>query len=276
MFREFQYGNNVEDVFKYIAREAYSIPKRDRQKTIVGLRTEFEFYNTLGKELNLEPALDYSNHVDFTGVMDGKLTRIDVTTNQDFKNMKDYLPFVDCGQSRYVALKLGNNKFKLISMNFPPCPKDDGGRLFDIVLLSEIGGTEKRPFEGSLTQYVIRACSVEPEYHNEFVATYEGFGSAPSYVDDERLEFYMGQDFFTHSKAEIEVIRKKEIDRIVDSYVRFFKSTTKANVVILAEDEYFFVTNIKDYDGFTGTKIWWIEDVVKNSVSEYDFDNIIF
>jgi hypothetical protein len=62
---------------------------------VFGLDAELEFYNAFKKNLQLVPTLDCGDHTDFVGMLNGQLTRFDVTTNVSSKQKywKDYLRY---------------------------------------------------------------------------------------------------------------------------------------------------------------------------------------
>lgn len=56
-----------------------------------GVDVETRFYHRFRNSLNLVPALDCGDHTDFVGLVDGQLTRYDVTANLQNKTESDYV-----------------------------------------------------------------------------------------------------------------------------------------------------------------------------------------
>ena len=69
-----------------------------------GLQAELEFFARHERDYRLTPALDVGDAVDFTGEIDGKMNRIDVTTNINFKELKAYEPFQETGHRYRIAV----------------------------------------------------------------------------------------------------------------------------------------------------------------------------
>lgn len=89
----------------------------------VGLKAELEFFNRYKRDYLLTSALDAGDHVDFTGSIDGRSVRFDVTTNINYKEYKDYEPFLTEGYDYRIAL-LDRNNFEVIDvldLAFPRC-----------------------------------------------------------------------------------------------------------------------------------------------------------
>src|SRR3954462_6803115 len=57
-----------------------------------GLNAELTFYERHRKDFGLVPALDAADAPAFAGVIDGRMHRIDVTTNLNYKQLESYEP----------------------------------------------------------------------------------------------------------------------------------------------------------------------------------------
>lgn len=57
----------------------------------IGVDLELKFYNDYKMKLDLVPALDCGDKVDFVGCIKGRLVRIDVTSKKSLKDYKAYL-----------------------------------------------------------------------------------------------------------------------------------------------------------------------------------------
>ena len=62
---------------------------------VIGLDAELEFYHTFKGKYQLVPSLDCGDHTDFVGMLNGQLTRFDVTTNVSSKqkHWKNYIRY---------------------------------------------------------------------------------------------------------------------------------------------------------------------------------------
>lgn len=102
-----------------------------------GLKTELNFYNKNQINLNLIVAADVADHTDFSGVIDKKPFRIDVTSNLNYKELKTYEPLQRISEARYKIILASEDGDidEIIDINFPFCPVCQEGRLIDIGVL---------------------------------------------------------------------------------------------------------------------------------------------
>jgi hypothetical protein len=102
-----------------------------------GLDAEVRFFEQYRRELQLVPSLDAGDATDFSAVIDGRMHRIDVTTNLDYKELASYEPLQAQGEPYKIAVFDGTN-FELVDVNFPFCEHCSGGRVLPTgVLLGE-------------------------------------------------------------------------------------------------------------------------------------------
>jgi len=80
-----------------------------------GLKAELEFFERYRKEYQLTPALDVGDATDFTGEIDRKYHRIDVTTNVAFKKLGTYEPF-QADDYRYRIAVWDGHDFELVDI----------------------------------------------------------------------------------------------------------------------------------------------------------------
>ncbi len=106
-------------------------------KGFAGLKAEFEFYKNYDSEFNLTLSLDAGDHTDFSGIVDNKPFRIDVTTNENFKKLSDYEPFQKKGKLYKIAIiDKDNGSLKdLIDINFPFCESCGTHRIFRFTIV---------------------------------------------------------------------------------------------------------------------------------------------
>jgi hypothetical protein len=102
-----------------------------------GLDAELRFFEQYRGKLQLVPSLDAGDATDFSAVIDGRMHRIDVTTNLDYKKLAAYEPLQALGEPYKIAVFDGTT-FELVDVNFPFCEHCDGGRVFPTgILLGE-------------------------------------------------------------------------------------------------------------------------------------------
>ncbi len=133
-------------------------------KSYIGLKAELKFYEKYKKEYALTVAGDTGEHADFSGVIDKKPIRFDVTTNLDYKKFKDYEPFLGDG-IKYNLAFFDKNNFELIdvlSLAFQSC--HCGGFLIpSLLLLPENTSLHGRP-NGTYDQILFEVCTHCYEY----------------------------------------------------------------------------------------------------------------
>lgn len=127
-----------------------------------GLNAELEFFIQHGRDYRLIPALDSGDATDFAGEMNGRMFRIDVTTNMAFKKLETYEPYQTNGALYKLAL-FADGKFEIIDINFPFCPKCNIGRVFSFGILH---GPNHRngALSGTNDQAMIEVCGSCGEY----------------------------------------------------------------------------------------------------------------
>jgi hypothetical protein len=134
----------------------------------VGLRAELNFYIGYIKEFKLSVAADVGDHTDFSGFLGSETYRFDVTTNADYKKLKDYEPLQKSVDAKYkIAIVNQNGDLdELIDINFPFCSECEEGRLMDIGIL--LGENHNSHGESQWTndQVLIGACG-HCDYFNE-------------------------------------------------------------------------------------------------------------
>ncbi len=111
---------NSYDKSKFFLKDPrYSELKYTAKK---GLLAELYFYSKYKKEFKLTPALDCGDKTDFTGEIESRLSRIDVTTNLSYKSRGDYSEFVHDGFAFWlVEVDFESNDITFIPLHFPQC-----------------------------------------------------------------------------------------------------------------------------------------------------------
>lgn len=99
----FNKDHDLEKALSYIESQRTYLGKL----STAGLKGELVFYSLFMKEYSLTPANDYGINADFVGLINGKLYRIDVTTNAQYKD-----PFKYEG-----VMQLSNINYKIAEMD---------------------------------------------------------------------------------------------------------------------------------------------------------------
>lgn len=160
----FSVANNPEKGFN-LARQYLDETYRAKlgPRSYAGLSAELQFYERHQNEFHLTVAGDMGEHADFAGMYGGKPTRFDVTTNLEYKNLRNYEPFVGKGIFYKVAL-LDKSNFEIvdiIDLAFEPC--SCGGRLIPFVTIFEYIGWK----DEGLAMTVCSKCKAINEVNGE-------------------------------------------------------------------------------------------------------------
>ncbi len=159
--------NKVKDItFSLLNRDgtlkAYSY--LESQKNVLpdkawwGLKGELDFYVGYKYKYSLTPSLDYGIKCDFVGMIEkGQMCRIDVTTNINFKKLKDYDPIQQRDKMLYKIVVMDKESGKIddiFDLNF--LPDDHGGKLFDVALFmptdyNDHGDPRNNPYQRIVT-----------------------------------------------------------------------------------------------------------------------------
>ena len=78
-----KYG--IDKTLEYL--EGYKV--KLESPSYIGLKAEINFYKKKCKEFDLVVAADVGDHTDFSGRLGSQSYRFDVTTNADYKKLKD-------------------------------------------------------------------------------------------------------------------------------------------------------------------------------------------
>lgn len=136
----FSTANNPNKGFS-VARsymeETYS--KKLDTRSYKGLMAELNFYEKYRKEFGLTVAGDMGEHADFAGTFGSQTTRFDVTTNINYKNFRDYEPYLGEGIAYKIAL-MDHKNFEIIDvfdLAFKRCDCCGGYLIPSIILLNQ-------------------------------------------------------------------------------------------------------------------------------------------
>lgn len=128
-----------------------------------GLDAEFRFFEQFRRELQLVPSLDAGDATDFSAVIDGRMHRIDVTTNLDYKELASYEPLQALGESYKIAVFDGTG-FELVDVNFPFCEHCDGGRVLPTAILLGENHNAHGDSQWSNDQLLLEICGACGQY----------------------------------------------------------------------------------------------------------------
>ena len=129
-------------------------------RNYVGLKGELNFYDKYRKEFNLVIGADHGDHTDFCGIMGGEMIRFDVTTNADYKKLKDYEKLQKETDAKYkIVVMRDGDVDEIIDINFPFCEECEKGRIMDIAFLLGENISPKGDQLFSYDQILVGACN---------------------------------------------------------------------------------------------------------------------
>ncbi|MGM0561693.1 MAG: hypothetical protein ACQETX_11570 [Pseudomonadota bacterium] len=123
-----------------------------------GLKAELDFFERYRYTYQLTPALDVGDATDFVGEIDGRMQRIDVTTNIKFKKLETYEPFQTDGHLYRIAVWDGGD-FELVDINFPFCDDCGDGRILPTGILLGENYNRHGESQWSHDQNLVMICS---------------------------------------------------------------------------------------------------------------------
>lgn len=260
------------DAFEYLEKYKNKLGAR----SYVGLKAEMGFYQKYRKEFALSVAADVGDHTDFSGNLGSQAFRFDVTTNVDYKKLKDYEPLQKDAAAQYkiAVVNHSGDIEDLIDINFPFCPDCGEGRLIDMVVLLPENYNDEGEARWTNDQSLIGIC-----HHCEYFTEYN------------RISTHFLFDFTTEIKTawENEQDAAEETfgdtnlpgfdgDRIIQSHTArvlpYLHREFDKSIMALCDRSYK-VVNPKDGDGHQILKVQWkknykfLEDYIHR---EYDIE----
>lgn len=265
---------------KYGATKAFEYLEGYKTKlgsqSYIGLKAELEFYNNYRNEFKLSVSADVGDHTDFSGQMNSEIYRFDVTTNANYKKLKDYEPLQKDLDAKYkIAIMNQNGTLdEVVDINFPFCPECEKGRLMDIGVL--LGENYNASGESLWTndQILIGACS-----------------SCQYFVEQQRISTHFLFDYNTEIKNAIDALQSdfdymESIGEKIDIDLSNVITTHTQNVLPYLHrqfdktlmglgERHFKIINPKDGDGQFQTRLLWMKELKMFEnylLDEYDFD----
>ena len=178
-----------------------------------GLSAELEFFSQHRRDYGLIPALDSGDATDFAGQIDGRMFRIDVTTNIAFKRLETYEPFQTNGDLYKIAI-LSNGQFEMLDINFPFCEVCSTGRIFNIGLLH--GPNHKAgEFVGTNDQSLAQVCGTCGDYSIGSQTTSHGLKDLDAFQQECWEGLGLDDDFIDDV---VRAERRKNLDILVADY----------------------------------------------------------
>lgn len=241
-----------------------------------GLRAELNFYKDYLKEFKLTVGADVGDHTDFSGSLGSEVYRFDVTTNLDYKKLKDYEPLQKSANAKYkIALVKQNGDLdELIDINFPFCTDCEEGRLMDIGILLGANYNSHGENQSTNDQVLIGACS-HCDYYQEqkristhFLLDYETEIRNELDNDYDRIEYLAS----IGKKAEFNI--DKVVSKHTNNVLPYLHTQFDKILFGLGERNYN-ITDPRDGDGYFYTKLRWRKDlkIIQDYIrDEYDFE----
>ncbi|TWI20358.1 hypothetical protein [Sphingobacterium siyangense] len=250
----FSIYNRDGDVPAYKLLEAYrgSLPIT----AWYGLKAELDFYTKNKDVFTLDPVFDYGIKCDFTGNIDGvNNCRIDITTNLNFKKLKDYDSIQRKDNRKYKIVVMDKDTGKIadiFDLNFP-YDNSGEGRMFDIALfMPSSSGNDGLRYD--FHQEIITVGTSDPESDNKFITSCTDW-----YIPDFE---YMVSELPEGINIEDEILK-----HAVFSSTSIEKSTSSR--IMACAQPYFNIFNPHTGEGEWITKIYWKHPVVADYLGDY-------
>jgi hypothetical protein len=158
------------------------------------LNAELTFFEWHRSDFQLVPALDAGDATDFPAVIDGKMYRIDVTTNLDYKRLDRYEPLQAQGEVYKIAVYNGSS-FELVDVNFPFCRVCRTGRVLPTAALLGENYNAAGESQWSHDQLLVEICGACGDYTVVNRETSFGFFDFPYWYHELKLAAQEAQDF---------------------------------------------------------------------------------
>jgi hypothetical protein len=244
--------------FEYL--EGYR--KKLDPRSYVGLKAELGFYQKNRKEFSLTVAADVGDHTDFSGFMAKEPFRFDITTNADYKKLKDYEPLQKDIDAKYkiVVVNHSGDIEDLIDINFPFCPECEEGRLIDTAVLLPENYNDKGESKWTNDQVLVGVCNY-CQYFEEYnrISTH--------FLFDFNTEINNALESERDRLEYLESIGKKPIfdaDKVIIEHSKrvlpYLHRQFDKSIMALADKSYK-ITNPKDGDGYNCLQVQWRKDL---------------
>ena len=268
LFSTFHKGQQGQiDAFSYL--EEYR--KELDNASYIGLKAELGFYQKYRKEFVLSVAADVGDHTDFSGTFGKEPFRFDVTTNVDYKKLKDYEPLqkdIDAKYKIAIVNHTGDLE-ELIDINFPFCPECGCGRLIDIAVLLPENYNDHGESRWTNDQILIGACS-ECQYFEEYdrISTH--------FLSDFQTEIYNALEARNDEIEYLEAIGKEFVfdkNEIIQAHCNnvlpYLHKQFDKSIMALCEKSRKMI-DPRDCDGYYSYEVRWKRDL--KLLQEYIFD----
>ena len=237
-----------------------------RHNGYIGLKAEIGFYERYRDSMSLTPSLDYGIKCDFSGMFDKSVCRFDVTTNINFKHLKDFEPIQSKTTIPYKIAVVDHETGAIediFDINFP-VDQSGEGRLFEILIFHHGDVNEHGEFRNNPYQEVYRISNVNPIDDNKLIDTLTDWYIPDIHSYKEALWENICDDDSDSSVA-------NQIDKEVTSYIvenaKFLSKESGHNIVACGQRSYQY--RGKDGDGEYTTKIYWQHPVIDGYLPDY-------
>ena len=224
----------------------------------IGLKAEIGFYERYKDSMFLTPSLDYGIKCDFSGMFDKSICRFDVTTNINFKHLKDFEPIQSKTTIPYKIAVVDHETGAIediFDINFP-VDQSGEGRLFEILIFHHGDVNEHSEFRNNPYQEVYQISNVNPLYENKLIDTLTDW-----YIPDiKSYEAELWENIYDDDSSTVNQIKKEVTSYIVEN-AKFLSKEYVHNIVACGQRSYQYIG--KDGDGEYTTKIYWQHPVIE-------------
>lgn len=272
-FAWYHKGIPLKAILSAIDREPALFPNQK-----IGMKAEVEFYasheGTIG---GLTATLDCGDHADFTGTIEGKPSRIDVTTNRSYKRLDDYIAFLP--KHNYVIVEKQQSGWEFVPLDFPLCKICKTGALIGVLVVAHAPmGSNPLNYPNFLVDWRLCTNGCEPVIGQEFLLDSMFIWPSIGDVLEHELEYdkeFMTKNQITEREKEI---RTSTINSRLNAAKKLFRSTLLAygesGNYRMKSDDY----ETKGVEFVDGTKVYsvdslidgYVEDWYDESLSEYE------
>jgi hypothetical protein len=259
VFSTFHKGEQGQiDAFSYLE----GFRKKLDPRSYVGLKAELGFYQKYRKEFSLSVSADVGDHTDFSGLMAKEAFRFDVTTNADYKKLKDYEPLQKDIEAKYkiAVVNHSGDIDELIDINFPFCPECEEGRLIDTVVLLPENYNDKGESKGTNDQTLIGVCNncqyFEEQHRISTHFLFDFNTEINNALESERDEMEYLQSLGQNPVFDVGKIIQSHSNNVLPYLHKQFDKSIMALC-----DKSYTITDPRDGDGYNCLKVQWRRDL---------------
>jgi hypothetical protein len=250
------------------------VKKKLIRPAYLGLKEELYFYKGYGEDYKLTVSADAGDHSDFSGSFQGRTSRFDVTTNIEYKKLRDYEPFQGKGVDYLIALmdKNTNELQDIFDINFPFC-KECRSRLFEVLFVAPHQKASDSTIQYGMSDVsVIQVCPYDPIMHSKTIISesYGGISDFSTFIEELPREDEFNELGYRSYKKYKKMI-EEEPKRYGLENVKYFRKVFDRNIVAMGSPEYVMLDRHTD---LWRTHLYWVNPIVSDHIDSILDDNL--